>query len=331
MLAGLISYVQDGLAHWQDVWHSPQPPFFSVFCKDLVFRVLMLHISVLLIGYSRQTGFLLPFCSVYYCSTEFSKIKEKDEKIHTRIANSRFPCYTVIHREDISTQQHDWRIPMKLLFLGASNTDCGHCFSKDNLGYGYVKMVHDLLLQKAQKDCPSEMSLSTSDSSVQIKADHSGTPGNLPKGICTSTVIINGGTDGFTFPRILRKWEQSWKRTAFDAVFILGGINEVGALMDSGMDETSHRVLLQRSAVALSALLSGLSASGCPQIFVLEPFLFDTPQYLKSWMGTLRRYGDDPGRRHLFCLHFLVYVLILASMTPIICLPMSLSDSNCSK
>lgn len=176
---------------------------------------------------------------------------------------------------------------MKLLFLGASNTDCGHCFSEDNLGYGYVKMVHDLLLQKAQKDCPSEMSLSTSDSSVQIKADHSGTPGNFPKGICTSTVIINGGTDGFTFPRILRKWEQSWKRTAFDAVFILGGINEVGALMDSGMDETSHRVLLQRSAVALSALLSGLSASGCPQIFVLEPFLFDTPQYLKSWMGTL--------------------------------------------
>lgn len=127
---------------------------------------------------------------------------------------------------------------MKLLFLGASNTDCGHCFSEDNLGYGYVKVVHDLLLQKAQKDYPSEMSLSTSDSSVQIKADHSGTPGNLPKGICTSTVIINGGTDGFTFPRILRKWEQSWKRTAFDAVFILGGINEVGALMDSGMDET---------------------------------------------------------------------------------------------
>ena len=176
---------------------------------------------------------------------------------------------------------------MKLLFLGASNTDCGHCFSEDNLGYGYVKMVHDLLLQEAQKDCPSEMSLSTSNCSVQIKADHSGTSGNLPKGICTSTVIINGGTDGFTFPRILRKWEQSWKRTAFDAVFILGGINEVGALMDSGMDETSHRELLLHSADALSALLSGLSSSGCPQIFVLEPFLFDTPQYLKSWMGTL--------------------------------------------
>lgn len=176
---------------------------------------------------------------------------------------------------------------MKLLFLGASNTDCGHCFSEDNLGYGYVKMVHDLLLQEAQKDSSSEISLSTSDCSVQIKADRSGTPGNLPKGICTSTIIINGGTDGFTFPRILRKWEQNWKRTAFDAVFILGGINEVGALMDSGMDETSHRELLQHSADALSELLVGLSDSGCPQIFVLEPFLFDTPQYLKSWMSTL--------------------------------------------
>lgn len=176
---------------------------------------------------------------------------------------------------------------MKLLFLGASNTDCGHCFSEDNLGYGYVKIVHDLLLQTAQKDIPSDMSRSTADCSVQIKADRSGTPGNLPKRICTSIIIINGGTDGFTFPRILRKWEQSWKGTAFDAVFILGGINEVGALMDSGMDEPSRRKLLQRSADALSALLSGLLASGCPQIFVLEPFLFDTPQYLKSWMGTL--------------------------------------------
>ena len=139
---------------------------------------------------------------------------------------------------------------MKILFLGASNTDCSHCFSEDNLGYGYVKIVHDLL-QMAQP------------------------------------VIINGGTDGFTFPRILRKWEQNWKGTAFDAVFILGGINEVGALMDSGMDEASHRELLQRSADALSALLSGLLVSGCPQIFVLEPFLFDMPQYLKSWIGTL--------------------------------------------
>ena len=34
--------VQDVLhADWQDVWHSPQPPFFTVFCKLFVFKVLM--------------------------------------------------------------------------------------------------------------------------------------------------------------------------------------------------------------------------------------------------------------------------------------------------
>ena len=37
--------VQDVLqADWQDVWHSPQPPFFRVFCKDFVFRVLICFI-----------------------------------------------------------------------------------------------------------------------------------------------------------------------------------------------------------------------------------------------------------------------------------------------
>lgn len=30
---------------------------------------------------------------------------------------------------------------MKLLFLGDSITDCGHCFTADNLGNGYVKHV----------------------------------------------------------------------------------------------------------------------------------------------------------------------------------------------
>ena len=28
-------------ADWQDVWHSPQPPFFTVFCNFFVLNVLM--------------------------------------------------------------------------------------------------------------------------------------------------------------------------------------------------------------------------------------------------------------------------------------------------
>ena len=37
--------VQDVLhADWQEVWHSPQPPFFTVFCSFVVFKVLMCFI-----------------------------------------------------------------------------------------------------------------------------------------------------------------------------------------------------------------------------------------------------------------------------------------------
>lgn len=42
-------------ADWQEVWHSPQPPFFTVFCSFLVFKVFtcfmvksLLFLSILL-------------------------------------------------------------------------------------------------------------------------------------------------------------------------------------------------------------------------------------------------------------------------------------------
>ena len=33
-------------ADWQEVWHSPHPPFFTVFCKFFVFRVLICSITL---------------------------------------------------------------------------------------------------------------------------------------------------------------------------------------------------------------------------------------------------------------------------------------------
>jgi hypothetical protein len=33
-------------ADWQEVWHSPHPPFFMVFCNLLVFNVLMCFIVI---------------------------------------------------------------------------------------------------------------------------------------------------------------------------------------------------------------------------------------------------------------------------------------------
>ena len=53
--------VQDVLqADWQDVWHSPHPPFLIVFCNFLVFNVF--------------TCFIIfsPFCSHFYITSVLS-------------------------------------------------------------------------------------------------------------------------------------------------------------------------------------------------------------------------------------------------------------------
>jgi hypothetical protein len=36
-------------ADWQDVWHSPHPPFLTVFCRFLVFNVFICFIKVVLL------------------------------------------------------------------------------------------------------------------------------------------------------------------------------------------------------------------------------------------------------------------------------------------
>jgi hypothetical protein len=44
---GWLATPQDVLqADWQDVWHSPQPPFFTLFARSLVFRVLILFMVI---------------------------------------------------------------------------------------------------------------------------------------------------------------------------------------------------------------------------------------------------------------------------------------------
>ena len=71
---------------------------------------------------------------------------------------------------------------MKYLFLGASNTDCDHCFTPDNLGKGYVKFF--ALRQAFAGD-----------------------------------TVINGGTNGFTYPRILQKYLAFYRKNALTMFF----------------------------------------------------------------------------------------------------------------
>lgn len=137
---------------------------------------------------------------------------------------------------------------MNILFLGDSITDCEHCFTADNLGNGFVKKL------------------------------------SLFPGI-TAT---NGGTDGFTFPRILQKWQKMYAQNQYDVVVITGGINETGILADIGLPCREADLLLERSMHALALLLDELSRQGTKRILLIEPFLFPFPGYRSLWIPVLK-------------------------------------------
>lgn len=137
---------------------------------------------------------------------------------------------------------------MKILFLGDSITDCNHNFTPDCLGEGYVKI---------------------------FSQDHPGTE------------IINGGSDGFTFPRTLEKWRRTYASAHCDCAVITGGVNEAGVVMNTCLQPEQASLFLDRSQTALHDLLSGLISRSTRRIVLVEPFLFPTPQYRLSWMPTL--------------------------------------------
>lgn len=142
---------------------------------------------------------------------------------------------------------------MNILFLGDSITDCGHCFTEDNLGSGYVKYISLFL-----EDGPSPTPL-----------------------------IINGGTEGFTFPRILQKWRQSYQDTPWDIAVLNGGINEVGYLMGTELPQESISQYLDRAMEDLHRLIASMLELHCRKILLVEPFLFPVPQYRRLWLPCL--------------------------------------------
>lgn len=164
---------------------------------------------------------------------------------------------------------------MNILFLGDSITDCGHSFSEDNLGNGYVKKLSLL-------------------------------PG---------VTAVNGGTDGFTFLDVLRKRRLMYARNVFDRVVITCGINDVSVIADleaAGRYEDAS-AFLEDSIAALRTLLHELVGTTCVKkssdcmrtlnipaspsdsashgagILLLEPFLFPIPQARALWLPPLRK------------------------------------------
>ncbi len=162
---------------------------------------------------------------------------------------------------------------MNLLFLGDSITDCGHCFSEDFLGNGYVKMISQKLNDPYCKSVQND------------QKQNAAVSGACREKFC----ITNGGTDGFTFPRIYQKWKRQYSMENWDIVSILGGVNEAGAVMDSGLSENAVSSLLASSEQALYTLLRRLLQKDTRRILLLEPFLFPHPAYLANWMPMLER------------------------------------------
>lgn len=137
---------------------------------------------------------------------------------------------------------------MNILFLGDSITDCAHNFTPDNLGGGYVKL---------------------------IASRH------------PEITAVNGGTNGFTFPRVLQKWQRMYAARTYERVVITCGVNEAGIVMNTGLSQEQSDELLSHSKKAAQTLIAGLLENNTSQILLIEPLLFPTAQYLVHWIPVL--------------------------------------------
>lgn len=86
----------------------------------------------------------------------------------------------------------------RFVFLGDSITDCYHSFDPDNLGEGYVRMIHG-----------------------KLNSDYE---------------TINCGFDGFTMPALRRLWKRDGGALKPDFLTILIGINDIGVIQNTGRD-----------------------------------------------------------------------------------------------
>ena len=134
-----------------------------------------------------------------------------------------------------------------LTCLGDSITDCDHCFSKDLLGNGYVKMLSERF---------QEMGINCQ--------------------------VHNYGTDGFTVNRLLQRI-QSCSGFASNIITILIGINDIGLMMNTGRTLEQQKDMLvsfQKHYAELLTILTKVTS----QIILMEPFLFPWPAFYKTWL-----------------------------------------------
>ena len=142
----------------------------------------------------------------------------------------------------------------KYLFLGDSITDSDHSFDPENLGYGYVRMIHETLHASGQ-----------------------------------NYQIINRGFDGFTLPALKRLWKRDAGSLDMDILTILIGINDIGVIHNTGPDP---EFALAEFKTRYRRLLEDIRSTYAGPIILMEPFLFPWPERYLLRFDTLRKMNE---------------------------------------
>ena len=150
-----------------------------------------------------------------------------------------------------------------LICLGDSLTDCDHCFSRDFLGHGYVKMLSERFAKEGQE-----------------------------------YTIHNYGTDGFTIHRLLKRVQNDDIRAVSAdlenqnsgniIITILIGINDVSLIESTCRTSEQKEKMLKDFRSHYQELLTILTKL-TNHIILAEPFLFPCPAYLENWYPTLEQ------------------------------------------
>lgn len=139
----------------------------------------------------------------------------------------------------------------KIVFLGDSITDAGHCFSENLLGDGYVNLVDKELKMQ-----------STGGKTYQI---------------------MNRGHDGFTIHGVWRMLEYDCISMKPDVVSLLIGCNDAGVVMNTG-----RSLAEQQFAECYEAVIREIKNHTHAKIICMAPFILPHPREYVNWIPVIR-------------------------------------------
>lgn len=139
----------------------------------------------------------------------------------------------------------------KIVFLGDSITDAGHCFSENPLGDGYVNLVDK-----------------------ELKKQSAGGK---------TYQILNCGHDGFTIHGVWRMLEHDCISRNPDVVSLLIGCNDAGVEINTGksLDEQQFERCYEK-------VISEIKAHTHAKIICMTPFILPHPKEYENWIPVIR-------------------------------------------